>query len=58
MIQRIRRITKQVALAEINLIAISTKQIHMLAKGEERKAQKSNAERNQSLRHKKAKRML
>ena len=42
---------KQAAPAEINLIAISTLQIHMLAKEEERKAQKSNAERNQSQKH-------
>ena len=58
MIHRTKRITKQVALAEINLIVISIKQIHMLAKEEERKAQKLNAERNQSLSHKKAKKIL
>jgi len=57
MILRTKRITKQAALAEINLIVISTKQIHMLAKGEERRAQKLNAEKNQSLSSPKGKKM-
>lgn len=48
MIPRMKKIMKLAAQVEINLIVISTLQIHMLAKEEERKAQKSNAERNQS----------
>jgi hypothetical protein len=49
---------KRAAPAEINLIAISTSQIHMLAKEAERKALKSNAERNQSQKHRRINRRV
>lgn len=58
MIQRTRRITKLAAQAEINLIAISTLQIHMWAKEEERKAPKSSVERKSFPRLSRGKRKL
>ena len=48
MIQMIKRITRPVAQAEINLTAILTSLIPMSAKEEGRKAPKSNAERDPS----------